>query len=815
MSRFRLSLRTLERALLTILLSLAIVFGISVAYIISTLSSMEAIEKLEYFRNKIPTKVYDIRGRLFAEFFYQKREIIHFDKIPKNLINALIAIEDNNYFSHSGIDVGGMFRALVVDIFTGSAKQGGSTITQQLAKRLFTESEKTIARKIRELWYALQIEKKYSKQEILELYCNEIYFGHGAYGIEAASQIYFQKSARDINLGECAILAALPSAPNAYSPIAFPERARQRQRIVLLKMAEMGYITRQEADKTWESFWEDYSQKNLAPTLSAWNIKVDKAPYFTEYIRQQLVEIYGVDRVNEDGLRVYTTLDLDMQQAGRQALQEKLYQMRTNYQRSYQVYVSDIRRKHLDTIDLLSSLFDIGSINISGAKTSTYVNNALQETWKPSLLMLSFLYGLSGMNDVLDGSYNWDPKSSRTVSPEGALVAIDPRNGYVKTLIGGSEFSPENRFNRASQAYRQPGSAFKPFVYLAAIDSKLLTAGSALEDAPVAYEQANGVLWFPRNYDRHYSGRIVLRDALRWSVNIITVKILDLVGYERITKVASSLLHIPPNDIEKRFVRAHSLALGGSEVTPFELCNAFAVLANEGKDVKPISILKVYDRDGKLIDDFLRKRDYDRNGRPIANEQLIGKDPVFILTTMLEDVTADGTAAKAKEKAGLTRPISGKTGTASNWKDVWFGCYTPQIASTVWIGFDDPGISLGRGSSASDVAAPIVMNFMASALRNEPEQWYTPPAGVHKNQVCRVSGKAPSKACKKVYSEWFLEGTGPDGKCEECERTGSAVKNLKETERSGSAGGRLDPTRKDEGPSFTGPHITTDDLFDD
>ncbi|HPH02013.1 MAG TPA: PBP1A family penicillin-binding protein [Spirochaetota bacterium] len=815
MGRFSLSLRTLERALFVILLSMAIVFGLSIAYIISTLSSMEAIEKLEYFRNKIPTKVYDVKGRLFAEFFYQKREVIHFDKIPKNLVHALVAIEDNSFFSHGGIDVGGMFRALLVDVFTGSAKQGGSTITQQLAKRLFTESEKTIARKIRELWYALQIEKKYSKQEILELYCNEIYFGHGAYGIEAASQIYFQKSARDINLGECAILAALPSAPNAYSPIAFPEMARQRQRIVLLKMAEMGYITKQEADKAWEGFWEEYSQKNLAPTLSAWNVKIDKAPYFTEYIRQQLVDIYGVDRVNEDGLRVYTTLDLDMQQAGERVLQEKLFQMRTNYQRSYQVYVSDVRKKHLDPIDLISSIFDIGSIRISGVKTSTYVNDSLESTWKSPLLMLSFIYGLQGMNSVIDGAYNWDPKSSRGVSPEGALVAIDPRNGYVKTLIGGSEFSPENRFNRAVQAYRQPGSAFKPFVYLAAIESKDLTAGSALEDAPVAYEQANGVLWFPRNYDRHYSGRLVLRDALRWSVNIITVKILDKVGYRRVTKIASTLMHIPVADIEKRFVRAHSLALGGSEVTPYELCNAFAVLANEGQDVQPISLLKVYDRDGKLIDDFLRKRDYDKDERPKPNQQLVEKEPVYILTTMLEDVTADGTAAKAKEDAGLRRPIAGKTGTASNWKDVWFACYTPQIASTVWIGFDDPGISLGRGSSASDVAAPIVLKFMAYALRNEPERWYKPPAGVHKGSVCRVSGKAPTKACRKVYGEWFLEGTGPDGKCEECERIGSAITNYRGTARVDDGGTKRDPTRDDNGLSITGPRISTDNLFDD
>jgi len=812
MSRFRISLRTLERALIAVLLVLAIVFGVSVAYIISTLSSMEAIEKLEHFRNKIPTKVYDVRGQIFAEFFYQKREVIHFDKIPKNLVNALIAMEDNSFFSHGGIDVGGILRALAVDVFSGgSARQGGSTITQQLAKLLFTESEKTLTRKIRELWYTLQIEKKYSKQEILELYCNEIYFGHGAYGIEAACQIYFQKSARDINLAECAILAALPTAPNAYSPIAYPERSKQRQRVVLLRMAEIGYITRAEADHAYASFWEDYSQKNLAPTLSAWNVKIDKAPYFTEYIRQQLVDLYGVDRVNEDGLRVYTTLDLDMQRAGERALQGKLYQMRTNYVQTYSRYVDDIQRKHLDTIDLLSTFFNLPGIEIGGIKTSDFVNTALESSWKPPLLMLSFLYGLQQMNAVLDGSYNWDPKSSRAVSPEGALVAIDPRNGYVKALIGGSDFSPENRFNRAVQAFRQPGSAFKPFVYLAALESKILNAGSALEDAPVAYEQANGVLWIPRNYDRHYSGRLVLRDALRWSVNIITVKILDLVGYERITRVAASLLHIPQNDIEKRFVRAHSLALGGSELTPFELCAAFAVLARQGEDVKPISILRVYDRDGRLVDDFLRKRDYDRNGNALPNEQLVDKAPVFILTTMLEDVTSDGTAAKAKEDAGLKHKIAGKTGTASNWKDVWFAAFTPQISAATWIGFDDPGISLGRGSSASDVAAPIIMQFLSLALRNEPDTWYTPPAGVRKILTCRVSGKAPTKSCKNTYDEWYLTGQGPDGECEECER--NANRDMDEEERHTIDELFLDPTRRGEAHSTTGPRLDADDLF--
>jgi penicillin-binding protein 1A len=814
MGRFRISLRLLERALIVILLVMAIAFGVSVAYIFSTLSSMEAIEKLEHFRNKIPTKAYDSRGQIFAEFFYQKREVISFDKIPKNLVNALIAIEDNSFFSHGGVDVTGIMRALMVDIFAGGrAKQGGSTITQQLAKLLFTESEKTLARKIRELWYALQIEKKYSKQEILELYCNEIYFGHGAYGIEAASQIYFQKSARDISLAESAILAALPTAPNAFSPIAFPERARQRQRIVLLRMVDLGYITRAEADQAHVSFWEDYSQRNLAPTLSAWNVKIDKAPHFTEYIRQQLVSLYGADRVNEDGLRVYTTLDLEMQNAGDRALKRKLYEMRTNYVHTYSRYTAEIRRKYVDVLDLLGAFFNLPAIQIGAAKSTELVNRSLESTWKPPLLMLSFLFGLNQMNTVLDHAYNLDPESARAVTPEGALVAIDPRNGYVKALIGGSEFTPANRFNRAVQAYRQPGSAFKPFVYLAAIESKILTAGSAIDDAPVAYEQANGRLWLPRNYDRNYSGRLVLRDALRWSVNIITVKILDMVGYENIARVSAALLHIPPHDIERRLVRAHSLALGGSEVTPFELCNAFAILANEGRDVKPISILRVYDRDGRLIDDFLRRRDFDRDGRQVPNEQVIDRDSVFILTTMLDDATEDGTGARAKEEAGLRgRSIAGKTGTASNWKDVWFAAYTPQISATAWVGFDDPGISLGRFSAASDVAAPIVMQFLATALRNEPRVWYATPPGVRKIMVCRTSGRAPTRSCRNSYDEWYLEGTGPDGNCEECER--NANHNLFDEEDDFIPDDRfLDPARRNDPRSITGTRLDADDLF--
>ena len=829
MARKKLSLYTIERILLSVLLVMAIVLGSAVAYIVTTLSSLEEIEKLENYKNKIPTRVYDInndpkqgnvRARHFAEFFYEKREIINFKDIPKNLINALVAIEDNNFYSHSGIDIWGMMRALAVDLFSGSFKQGGSTITQQLAKRMFTTSQKTVTRKIKELWYAVQIEKKYSKNEILELYFNDIYFGHGAYGVEAAAQIYFQKRAKDLNLGECAMLAALPSAPNYFSPIAFPNRARHRQRLVLLKMVQMGYISKDLADRTYINFWDDFSRKNLSPTLSAWHARRDEAPYFTEYVRQQLIKIYSRDRINQDGLKVYTSLDLNMQRIARAELHDKLHQLKTNYIYKNKKYMDEINNKHMDTLDLLTTIFDIPTIRIGAAKTSAFMDRVLKDSYKAPALMLGFLFGIQDLSGVMDMAYNYNKKLTREIYPEGAFVAIDPRNGHVKALIGGSRFTPDNRFNRAVQAYRQPGSSFKPFVYLAAIMSKKLSAGSAMDDSPVAYQQRSGQAWFPRNYDRHYMGRIVLRDALKYSVNIITIKILNLIGYDQVVSVAGDLLHIERDQREKRFMRAHSLALGGSECTPFELCNAFAIMANFGKDVQPISVLKVYDRDGKLLDDFVRKRDYDKeSGKRIPVKQIIPKAPMFILITMLQDVVKTGTAAKAYKESKLRRKVGGKTGTASNWKDIWFAGITPQLAATVWMGFDDPARSLGRSASSSMVAAPVVLNFMQKAMLRLPHRWYRQPYGVYKGSICKRSGKAPTKACDKtdVYSEWFLQGTGPDGICEECSRgAGSAVTNFRGFQLGKKGNGNKKPGGKTGGSglSITGGRIGKD-IFDD
>jgi len=829
MVKKKVSLYTIERILLSILLVMAIILGSTVAYIVTTLSTLEEIEKLENYKNKIPTRVYDIhnnpkRGnnnaRHFAEFFYEKREIITFKNIPKNLINALIAIEDNNFYSHSGIDIWGMMRALAVDIFSGSFKQGGSTITQQLAKRMFTASEKTITRKIKELWYAVQIEKKYSKNEILELYFNDIYFGHGAYGVEAAAQMYFQKQGRNLNLGECAMLAALPSAPNYFSPIAFPNRAKIRQRLVLLKMVELGYISKNLADRTYINFWDDFSRKNLSPTLSAWHARRDEAPYFTEYVRQQLIKIYSRDRINQDGLKVYTSLDLNMQRIARAELQDKLHFLKTNYIYENRKYMKEINTKHMDTLDLLTTIFDIPTIRIGGAKTVAYVDRVLKETYKAPALMLGFLFGIQELSGILDRAYNYNKKLTRDVTPEGAFVAIDPRNGHVKALIGGSRFTPDNRFNRAVQAFRQPGSSFKPFVYLAAIMSKKLSAGSSMDDSPVAYQQRSGKPWFPRNYDRHYMGKIVLRDALKYSVNIITIKLLNLIGYDQVVNVAGDLLHIDRHQREKRFMRAHSLALGGSECTPLELCNAFAIMANYGKDVQPISILKVYDRDGKLLDDFVRRRDYDRqSGKRIPVRQIIPEAPMYILITILQDAVTTGTAAKAYRESKLKRKVGGKTGTASNWKDIWFAGFTPQLAATVWMGFDDPARSPGRSASSSAVAAPVVLNFMQKAMRRLPHRWYQQPSGVYKGSICKVSGKTPTKKCDEtdVYEEWFLQGTGPDGICEECTRAaGTAVTNFRGFRLSQKKGQTGKPSRKmgNSGLSITGGKIGKD-IFDD
>ncbi|UCB46293.1 MAG: PBP1A family penicillin-binding protein [Spirochaetota bacterium] len=760
-------LRKIERILIVILLFLSIVLGTGMGIFLSSFITTDEIAKLENFKPEIPSKIYDRNGALISELFTVKREPVTFEQIPKDLTNAILAIEDISFYAHKGIHVKRVLGALIANVRTGSRSQGASTITMQLARTLFTGREKTWARKIKESWLALKIEKKYSKNEILTLYCNQIYFGHGAYGIEAASQFYFNKPIRDLTLAECALLAGLPQSPNKLSPLKNPHLARKRQELVLESMVDLGMVNANEAYDSFQDFWINFRLQMRSPSQSVFKLTENKAPHFVEYVRQRLEDLYGYDRIYTDGLKVYTSLDLSQQALAEQYLQEGLERQNKIHKYTTDKVKETLDKRILDSLDLLSIIFNLENINIGEHKNEERVLSYLNENFIAPLDMLTMLFNNETINRVIETSYTTDLKAGEFQKVEGAFIAIEPKTGYITAMVGGSTFSEDNQINRATQIHRQTGSGFKPYIYTAAIDTKLFTTASIIVDAPVVFFEGDKE-WIPDNYGGLYRGKMRLRNALRRSINVITAKIVDRLGVDTVVKYASNILGITdPEEVKARFPKVYSIALGVVELSPYEQAKGFATFANNGKEVTPIAILYVLDRDGNLIDNFeaeLRSEEAKKGKRQIISEQTN-----YIMLDMLRDVfKPGGTGYRAASENGFNRPAAGKTGTTQNWKDAWFTGFTPDLAASVWVGFDRNSISLGRGQAGGVVAAPIWAKFMRDALANKPETWYSRPKGVYAVRICRESGLLPTTKCNDSIVEYFLEGTLPTEYCYEC-----------------------------------------------
>ena len=553
------------------------------------------------------SQIYDIHGNEIANIHAaENRRPIGINEIPKNLQNAFIAVEDNRFYDHVGIDPRGIIRAVWANIRGRTVTEGGSTITQQLAKNAYLTQDRTLKRKVQEVFLALQLERQYTKQEILELYMNQIYFGQGAYGVQAAAQTYFGKDAKDLTLNECAMLAGIPKSPNYYSPINNMDAATERKAVVLDQMVKYGYISDSEAAA---------AKKEPLHIAKNTNDGGKSASYFVDYVLQQLAEKYGDDAIYKDGLKIYTTIDMDMQAAAETAM------------------------KNLPT----------------------YFTDA---------------------NGI--------------VQPQGALVAIDPHTGYIKAMVGGRG---TDQFNRATQAVRQPGSAFKPFVFAAALENKY-TPESIIEDKPLKVGS-----WEPQNYSRNFSGKVRLRDVVRWSLNVPTVRIAQDIGidkaifYAQEMGISTFVLDGVTND------RNLATALGGMTrgVTPLELTSAYGTFANRGIHVKPVAILRVVSRTGKVLEEAERKE-----------KSVMSADNAAALTAMLEDVIRRGTGTRAN----IGRPAAGKTGTTSDYHDAWFVGYTPDLVAGVWIGNDS--VSDLHGMSGGMTPAVIWQSFMQKALAQMP-----------------------------------------------------------------------------------------------
>ena len=562
------------------------------------------------------SQFYDNKGELISTTDSEEDRIpISINKVPANLQNAFIAVEDVRFYDHSGIDLRGIARAFISNIF-GADLQGGSSITQQLAKNAFLTQDRTIIRKVKEAFIAIQLEQKYTKQEILEMYLNEIYFGQGAYGVESAALTYFGKHAEDLSLAECAMLAGLPKSPNYYSPLSNPKAGVERQHVVLDQMLKYGYISEAQAK-------EAKTQKLVYATSVN---KKNSLKYFIDYCTQQVVEKYGYDAVYKQGLKIYTTIDTKMQKAA---------------------------------------------------------------------------------NDSLDNLPNYYTDENKRVQPQVAIVAVDPQTGYIKAMVGGRG---TDQFNRAVLAERQPGSAFKPFVYLAAIDNGISPA-TVIDDKELDFAKD----WNPQNYDRAWHGKMSMRTALINSYNIPAILIAQKVGpstvidYAKKMGITSLVTSGSANDNNL------AIALGGLTrgVTPLEMSSAFAVLANNGSYNKPIAITKIVDRTGKVL--------YESKVSP---EQVVNPKSVYLLVDMMREVMTRGTGTGA----AIGRPAAGKTGTTSDYKDAWFVGFTPDLSTCVWIG-DDNGEPLNRMSGGNEPAY-IWRDFMAAALANVPASDFVKPAGV-------------------------------------------------------------------------------------
>lgn len=605
-----------------LIIVLVMVLGVGCGFLTATMNTRENLADV---RPPASSQIYDINGNELANIHAEENRVpVSIRQIPKDLQNAFVAVEDNRFYDHIGVDPKGILRAVVSNITSKEVAEGGSTITQQLAKNAYLTQERTMKRKIQEVFLALRLEQQYTKQEILELYLNQIYFGQGAYGVQAAAKTYFGKDVSELDTNECAVLAGIPKSPNYYSPLNSMEAAQERKATVLDQMVKYGYMNAMTANSLKKE------PLKLAKPHADDNSNTPK--YFVNYVIQELINKYGADAVYKDGLKIYTTIDMDMQRAAEEAMK-----------------------------------------NLPNSSTDANGNK----------------------------------------QPQGALVAIDPATGYIKAMVGGRG---TDQFNRATMAERQPGSAFKPFVFAAALESDY-SPSSMIDDKPLKIGD-----WSPQNYNRTFNGMVSLRYTAEQSLNVPTVKLAQEIGLDKVIYyakemgISSLVMDGSSAHNDKNF----AVTLGGLTrgVTPLELTSAYGTFANSGIHVAPVAIIKVLDRNGKIMEE----------ARP-ETKQVMKRSSAEELTSMLMGVVQRGTGTRAN----IGRPAAGKTGTTSDYLDAWFVGYVPDLVCGVWVGCDD-NASLG-GMTGGATPAVIWKAFMSKALNGTPAKQFegvSPPPAAEK-----------------------------------------------------------------------------------
>ncbi|ODS61279.1 MAG: penicillin-binding protein [Acidovorax sp. SCN 65-108] len=701
-------------------LALTIAVALAVAY-----PNLPDISDLADYRPKLPLRVYSAEGALLGEFGEERRNLTPIGEIPKVMKDAVLAIEDARFFQHGGVDYKGVIRAALANL--GRVKsQGASTITMQVARNVYLSSEKTFTRKIYEILLTFKLEHLLTKDQILEIYMNQIYLGNRAYGFAAASEAYFGKPLKSVSVAEAAMLAGLPKAPSAYNPISNPKRARSRQLYIIERMEENGFITAEQAT--------DAKKEELKIRTGPDSTRIH-AEYVAEMARQLIFTQYGNEAYTR-GLNVYTTLNAAEQEAAYAALRRGImdYERRQQYRgpekfvvlptaaQEVEDAIDDALANHPDNGDVLSAVvLEASPRKIVAARANGDTLEITGDGLKPAQ---------SGLSDKAAPNIKIrrgavirvvkTPKNAWEITQlpevEGALVALDPRTGAIRALVGGFDFD-KNKFNHAAQAWRQPGSSFKPFIYSAALE-KGFTPATVINDAPLFFDAGvtGGQPWEPKNYDGKYDGPMSMRTGLAKSKNMISIRILQAVG----PKTAQEWVSRFGFDAEKHPAYL-TMALGAGSVTPLQMATAYSVFANGGYRVNPWLITKVTDHKGRVISETTP---------PVTSEQprAIDARNAFVMNSLLQEVTRSGTAARAQ--ATLKRPdLYGKTGTTNDSVDAWFAGYQPTIAAVTWIGYDTPR-NLGSRETGGGLSLPVWINFMERALKGVPVMEPTVPAGV-------------------------------------------------------------------------------------
>jgi penicillin-binding protein 1A len=701
----------LGKIVFVLLLLASIALGALAGLFIVYKSDLPQVQQLEHYRPNVITELYSDDGRTIGSFALERRIVVSYEQIPKRLRDAIVATEDQHFEKHWGIDFYGIARAVIKDLVAMKKAEGASTLTQQLSRLYFLTPEKSFRRKFQEILFSIQIERYYTKPQIMTLYCNQIYLGHGTYGFEAAAQYYFSKTLRDLKLEEVALLAGLPRNHVYYSPINYPENSRKRRDHVLDRMVIEKKISSTEAE----------AAKKIPLVLNISSRQNTLAPYFAEEARKYLEQKYGSEAVHEKGLRVYTTLNIEAQQAANEALKKGLENFDKRH--GWRGALANVLKQKMGTLETYEhedwKKSPTPGNTVVGLITTVKPKSAAAKVGEYTALLTDQNVAWTGKRPLTAIFRAGDLASFRIVSVDrskrqlkvdleqrpqvqGALVLIESATGDIKAMVGGYDFE-RSKFNRATQAYRQTGSAFKPFVYTLALEQGMTPTDTIL-DNPISFPSAQGQ-WSPQNYDHKFEGTISLRRALAQSRNIPAVKLLDKYGVAKGIETVRKFGITSPN-----LSPYLPLALGSAEITLLEMTSAYTAFPNDGVRVVPKLIKRVTDYDGEVQEESLT--DF---------REVISQNTARSMVDLLRGVVEFGTAQKAKV---LGRPVAGKTGTTNDYTDAWFIGFTPSLTCGVWVGYDQKK-SLGKGEVGAKAALPIWIDLMQQLTRNTPPEEFT------------------------------------------------------------------------------------------